>query len=102
MHFYAEPGIQTSLYMDRGYYWQDEHYHNNRKFMDLYRCQNTKELFKLLKKKNIRVFVVTGLNTATLVDWTNHDPRTKHLLPKLLLDRDSAFEFDGVFAYLKD
>jgi hypothetical protein len=102
MHFHAEPGIQTSLYMDRGYYWQDEHYHNNRRFMDLYRARNKNELVRLLKKKNIKVFVVTGLNKPTINEWINHDPQTRHLLPQLLLDHDSAFEFDGVFAYLKD
>jgi|GEM_PF-3018496 len=96
MHFHPEPGEQVSLFLDRSYYWQEEHYHNWREYRDLYEAKDREHLLRLLRERNLTAFVMTGLGFYTASE------AQPHLLPKLLAAHDPAFEYDEPFAFLKE
>lgn len=97
LHFHNEPGMEVNFYLDKTYYWQDLHYHNCRKHQDLYKAMDEDEVLEILRRKNIKVFILTGKSSIT----TTQDD--KHLIYKMLFkDKHQAFDYDEPFAYLKE
>ena len=95
LYLFPEPGQQASLYLDRGYFWQEPHY---AQADSIWALSTADEITNRLSLMGIGAVALPGIEYAR-----STVPPAPHLLLELLRRKDPVFEYhrSGYFAFLK-